>query len=239
MNYFFVRFLQMFVLFLGILPATYAQNELLDMGDSLFSNQKYTEAFELYDSVFVQGQASPSMLMKMAFIKEGLGDYANALYYLNLYYDRSSDKAAAEKMRELAEENSLRGYEYSDFKFVSAFIRQYKIYIVGGLILFSIFLLFYGMRKFKRKEKPMVSLGLQVVTIALIVVLSNELFLKQKAIITTDYAFLMEGPSAGSEPINVVTKGNKVILVSSDEVWSAINWSGKTVFVRTKNLKFL
>ncbi|MGB3465691.1 MAG: hypothetical protein WBA74_10490, partial [Cyclobacteriaceae bacterium] len=53
----------------------------LTTADSLFQAKKYTESFELYEQIIVEDMAySPAMLLKMAFIKEGLGDYSNALY---------------------------------------------------------------------------------------------------------------------------------------------------------------
>jgi hypothetical protein len=52
------------------------------------------------------------MLLKMAFVKEGLGDYSNALYYLNLYYLKTYDKKVLKKMENLAERyHKLEGYE--------------------------------------------------------------------------------------------------------------------------------
>ena len=60
--------------------------ETLAIADSLFEARKYTESFKIYQEIHGQNQGSPSMLLKMAFIKEGLDDYPAALYYLNQYY---------------------------------------------------------------------------------------------------------------------------------------------------------
>jgi len=59
----------------------------IELADSLFNQQKYTQSFEIYNRILkTDNLTSPAMLLKMAYIKEGLGDYSNALYYLNLYY---------------------------------------------------------------------------------------------------------------------------------------------------------
>ena len=42
------------------------------------------------------------MLLKMAYIQEGLNHVGQALYYLNLYYLASKDKSVLGKMEELA-----------------------------------------------------------------------------------------------------------------------------------------
>jgi len=216
-----------------------AQNNLLQPADSLFAKQKYTEAFEKYDEIFDQGMASPAMLTKMAFIQEGLGNYAEALYFLNLYYEKTSDKAAATKMRELAEEHDLKGYEYSDARFIANFLKKNNQLIVICLLAFSLFLLAYAFRKKKRGETPAFSLGLQLITLVLVGVLSNQWFVKGQAIVRQDNSILMTGPSAGAEPVDFVKKGNKVVIKSRDILWSEIEWGEETAFIRTKNLRLL
>ena len=72
-------------LFLGILfwcaiLNLNAQNSLLNTADSLFSQQKYTEALNLYEEIYTSGRASSAMLLKMAFIQDGLNNYADALF---------------------------------------------------------------------------------------------------------------------------------------------------------------
>ena len=56
-------------LFLGILFSCFfscvvAQISDLEEGDSLFNQQKYTEAFEKYQAVYEEGSASSAMLLK-------------------------------------------------------------------------------------------------------------------------------------------------------------------------------
>jgi uncharacterized protein YgiM (DUF1202 family) len=66
-----------------------AETRELVKADSLFEQKKYTESFDLYEQILDEEQlASPKMLLKMAFIKEGLGDYSRALYFLNVYYQK-------------------------------------------------------------------------------------------------------------------------------------------------------
>ena len=43
------------------------------------------------------------MLLKMAYIQEGLEQYPEALYYLNLYYNQNPSKKVLAKMETLAE----------------------------------------------------------------------------------------------------------------------------------------
>lgn len=239
MNHFFSRII-FSLIFSGMFAfGACAQSAELSTADSLFSNQKYTEAFEIYENIFQQKMASSAMLTRMAFIQEGLGNYGEALYYLNLYYLRSSDKGALVKMREIAEEHGLSGYEYSDFKFFENFIRKYQNLITLCLIAFSIFLLGYSFRKTKKDERPMISVALQALTLILILVVNNEIFLKQSGIIQKDQSLLMSGPSAGAEPLRTIGLGNKVVILESDELWTKIEWDGEMAYIRNKNLRRL
>ncbi len=71
------------------------------------------------DQLFREDQVvSPAVLMKMAFIQESLGDYSEALYYLNEYFLLTSDEGAVQKMQQLSEQHSLRGYAYTDYHLI-------------------------------------------------------------------------------------------------------------------------
>ena len=239
MNHFFSRFILSIIFASSLTLGTLAQTTELSTADSLFNNQKYTEAFEMYENIFQQNQASLAMLTRMAFIQEGLGNYADALYYLNLYYLKSSDKDALVKMREIAEEHDLRGYEYSDFKFFENFVRKNQDLITLCLIAFSAFLLVYSFRKTKKEERPMFSVALQALTLILILVVNNEIFLKDSGIVQKNQSILMSGPSAGAEPIQVIDQGNKVFILDSDELWSKIEWEDSEAYIRNKNIRKL
>lgn len=227
------------MLLLSARLSSHAQFAELSTADSLFAHQKYTEAFKMYENIFQQNQASPAMLTRMAFIQEGLGNYSDALYYLNLYFLKTSDKAALNKMRELAEKHHLVGYEYTDTKFFLNFLRKYQLEITLSLIAFSLFLLAYGFNKFRHDEKPATSLVLQALVLLLIVAFTNDLFFEKKAIVSQDHSMLMSGPSAGAEPVNYIGKGNKVSVLKSDALWTKINWDNREVYIRSKNLKSL
>lgn len=210
---------------------------LLVVADSLYQSKKYTEAFQHYQELFSQNQGSPAMLARMAFIKEGLGDYTNALYYLNLYYNQTSDKKVLSKMRELADKHELKGYEYSDNAFISGVIRKYQYELLAFLFVVSLLLTLYIFRKKRKKEQPVTSAIFQMVTIIAILILINGLFFNQYGIITQGHTLLMSGPSAAAEPIEMIEKGHKVKLVETDEVWSKVIWNDREVFIRNRNLK--
>ena len=82
----------------------------LKTADSLFQAKRYTQSLEHYEEILRQRQYSPAMLLKMAYIHEGLNNIGSAMYYLNLYYIATADETVVDKMDELATKFDLEGY---------------------------------------------------------------------------------------------------------------------------------
>ena len=98
--------------------------DILKKADSLYAGRQYTQAYEVYQSIQAGGRYSPSMLLKMAYIQEGLGHLGESLYYLNLYFLATDDTQALKKMEELAEKNNLEGYETDESTKILAWIQE-------------------------------------------------------------------------------------------------------------------
>ena len=64
----------------------------LKTADSLFITKKYTQSLDHYEQILKQGQYTPAMLLKMAYVHEGLNEIGSAMYYLNLYHIATNDK---------------------------------------------------------------------------------------------------------------------------------------------------
>jgi len=212
----------------------------LEEADQLFAEKKYTESFGIYQDLLASEMASPSMLVKMAFIKEGLGDYTSALYYLNLYYLETSNKNVLEKMEDLAEKYNLVGYDFSDSEFfLNLYHRHYeKLYyglIALSLIIFGV--IFY--QKFKLGARPVSATVIYVLVILVLAAFVNLDNNFQKGIIAKDTSYLMSAPSSGSELVEVVKPGHRVDILGHKDVWIKISWKGKTAFVRENNIRVI
>jgi len=210
----------------------------LKIADSLYEQKKYTESFGLYHSILeAHHHYTPQMLLKMAFIKEGLREYSQALYYLNMYYLHTTDKKALAKMEELAKTHRLEGYEYSDFEFFMMIYRKYSNQITYGLLAICIFLFAYIIRqKIKLQVRPTLS-GIAL-TFLLAVLFYHINFSDdyKKGIIIGDNAYLMESPSSGADLAAIVEDGHRVDVVSQKDVWVEIKWKGDKVFIRENNI---
>ncbi|MBL6447268.1 hypothetical protein JMN32_13175 [Fulvivirga sp. 29W222] len=219
-----------------------AQNQvdnMLAQADSLFQIKKYTESFDIYQRLLEkEHQASPAMLLKMAFIKEGLGDYTNALYYINLYYLRTADKKALDKMEELAKAKNLEGYSLSDFDFFkSTFFKFYNAIVITLFILALLFMGIMIYRKKKHNQKPVVSGIFTIIMLALLFYTLNFGKDYQKVIITQSNTYIMDGPSAGAEVIAIVGKGHRLPVKGQKDIWTQTEWNGQTVFIKENKLK--
>ncbi len=224
-------------LFVSLLSSSFAQTkEQISMADSLFINQKYTEAFDIYEEIFLAGNISESMFLKMAFIKEGLGDYVQSLYYLDQYYNLTADKSVLLKMQELAEENGLGGYDVGDKDFFMNFLNLYRSEIQIGLLVICVFLLVFSYQSKKKNHLPVGVPVLQVLLLAVLLIVSNDWLQKDTEIIQIP-TLLMSGPSAGSEPIGWVVEGHKIEVLDRSEVWTKISWKNEEAYIRNSKLQ--
>ncbi|MEP1034772.1 SH3 domain-containing protein [Ekhidna sp.] len=230
-------------LFLGILFSCFfgslmAQNTDLAEGDSLFLEQKYTEAYDKYRALFQNDQASAAMLLKMAFIQDGLGNYTEALYFLDKYYRMSADRNVVGKIGELSEANDLSGYSYDDTDYFLALLEKYQLHFTLLLSAIMIMLSVYIFQKSKDKEKPIAAGIIQLIVILCLFAVLN-MKAPPKAIVVSNNTLLRSGPSAGAEPIDMLSKGHKVKVLKRDEVWTQILWDGREVYVRNGKLRLI
>jgi hypothetical protein len=222
-----------------ITPAVNAQsaNLLLRQADELFDQKRYTEAYPLYLQIFNEHQqASPEMLVKMAYITEGLDEHGLALYYLNLYYYQTAEKAALKKMESLAKEHNLKGYEFGDFELFVNFYHRHYTHIVYLFLAFS--LLFFALLFRSAKKSATKPIGLAIaymVTLAVLFVLINFDTFNSKGIVTNE-AYIMEAPSAAANLKGFAQKGNKVTILNEDDVWLKIKWDDQNAYIRRNNI---
>lgn len=208
------------------------QNVMLKQADSLFQARQYTQSFDLYQELLKTNRYSPSMLLKMAFIQEGLDHAGYALYYLNLYYLSSGDEQALEKMEELAERKNLKGYENSQLARV-LFVIQKNSHLVSFALAALTLLMVAFMVYRKKKEQKFIGAG--VITVILIIFLLIQTNLPNQnntAIVANQHTYLMDGPSAGANVVSIIGEGHRLSVISKKDVWLQVRWLDKDVFIK-------
>lgn len=211
----------------------------LKQADSLFKEQRFTQSFDLYQQLYEsQAHASPAMLLKMAYIKEGLGDIPTAQYYLNEYYLATSNDLALQKMEDLAEAHGLEGYNHNDITFLfNLYYKNYNWLLIGIIGLTALVFLYVLYDRFKLQGRPISStifLGILLIVLFYLVNFGRDY---DKALVTRSNTFVMAAPSAGSDVLDVIQKGNKLEVNGTYDVWSEVEWNGQTAYVKTRNIK--
>lgn len=207
---------------------------LLHQADTLFRARRYPESLGKYEQILHgSGQATPAMLLRMAFIEEGLGQYTQALYYLNLYYRRHPRQAVAIKMEDIAARHNLSGYQFSDLDFFFIWYDRYYDYLMAGLLLLSFLLLAVAARKKRMGRFVLIRHGVGLILILLLnVVVLNLHSGAGQAIVHHDGAYLMNAPSAGARLVHIVPKGNRLAISGRQDIWLKTEWNGRTAYVR-------
>jgi hypothetical protein len=212
-------------------------NHRLTVADSLFKTKQYTQSFEQYKNILKQKQYTPAMLLKMAYIQEGLKNVGNAMYYLNLYFLASNDKSVLSKMETMASKYNLEGYETSDADTILVFYHDYHFYIsvfLAALCILMLSLIIFTKRKTKRR--PIASGIFAVIFILILFVHLNFGERITTGIIAVPDTFVMEGPSAGAPVTEVVDEGHRVEVLGSQDVWLKVRWNNKVAYIKDNSV---
>jgi hypothetical protein len=209
----------------------------LKTADSLYAKKMYTQSFEHYEEILRQKQYTPAMLLKMAYIQEGLDNIGKAMYYLNLYFLVTNDKTAQEKMEELADRYGLEGYETTDadrfLTFYHNYYRQISI-ALAGLSVFMLSLVFFTRLRLHRR--PVASGIVLFIFLTALFIHLNFAGRARTGIISNSQTYVMDGPSPGASLVTITTDGHRVELVGKKDVWMKILWDGRIAYVRENSL---
>lgn len=210
---------------------------VLERADSLFQQKRYTQSFELYQNLFERKQYTPAMLLKMAYIQEGLNRISQSAYYLNLYYIATQDEAAAAKLEELATKYKLEGYETSEADRAYSIYQQNTMLITLGLVASIFFLLtLIAIQRLRFHRKPYVAFASIII---LAVVCSVHLYFNDhysKAIVTNNNTYIMDGPSAGASVVSIVRDGHRLTILGKKDVWMRVQWGESEAYIKENNL---
>lgn len=201
----------------------------------MFQQRSYKEAMEIYHMNYQLGIYSPSMLLKMAFISEGIGDNENATLYLSKYYDLSPNPQTITKIKSLTGQSELVGYEVSDGMRFVLFLVEFKEIIVGALTLSLIITLIFLWSKGNKLTEARFYWP-SVILIALIFITNNFLKAQNTALVTNSPTMIVSKPSAGGEMVDLVEPGHRVKIRSSKDIWYEVEWKDKIAYIRKDNV---
>lgn len=216
----------------------FSPEDMKYVADSLFDSKNYTDAKFLYDNLYFEKKIeSQDLILKLAYVNEGLKKYEWTLYFLEQFLKvNPEDEKTKEKILKIAENNKFKGFEISDVKHIKAFIFLYKDYLLGGLV--TLILILFGINIFFRKNKMIAQiLILSFVILSLSYWISYQESFKE-AIIIND-ALLMDSPSAAGQLIQKIKPGHKATILKNIDVWSEIMIGKNSYFIKTSQLKII
>lgn len=206
--------------------------DLIAKADSLFTRKQYTQSLDLYQGILNQHQYSKAMLLKMAFIHEGLGHLSESLYHLNLYFLASNDKQALIKMEEVAKKNRLVGYESNQKQLVYSFLRKYNYAIVSGAMGMLVFLFALLVYQKKHQRSPLPTAVLLLIPMAILFFQINMSDKTDQAIVSSHSTYLMSGPSAGSSVVSIINEGHLLDILDKKDIWIHVKWMNQDAYLK-------
>jgi hypothetical protein len=210
----------------------------LAAADSLFQQKLYTQALQQYRAIEQQGFSSDAMLLRMAFIEEGLGHTAGSVLYLNRFWLRTGDGYALEKIRETAAKQNWRGYDYSATDRLHRTLFAYRdVIIAGGLTVLAL-LLPVTVLMFRKKLPGRTAVAaancLVALTLGVLVYLARP---PAYAVVAQEPAYLMTGPSGASRVLARIGAGHRIPVNGVVDVWIKTEWQGVEAYVRQSHVR--
>lgn len=191
------------------------QSSLIE-ADSLFKQSKYKEAYQVYDSLFKEGYASNSMLLKMAFIDESRERPEKAIVFLSILENRTGSDVVSGKVMELAGKNDFEGHETKDLG--DQVLGGLQTFLSPVLILIVFMMLFISVIKNKMVFGRMIFL-LSLLVIAMFLQFANQ---KRAAIVAVPSS-VYEDQSLASSVVDVVDEGDKVEVKVRNDFWNELS----------------
>ena len=236
-------FLKIFLLFFTLLSQPFdskAQNDIAQKADSLFTARNYPEAARMYEAVFSDPRVNnENVSLRLAYIFENEGNYPKALFYLNSYYNLRPTDEVFDKMNKIALANKYTGYERNNINFVFALYQQYYIFILYGVILLGIFLLWVLFIKRKSGKPIYRNNWLLVVTYMVLLALLINLPSSYRSAIVKEKTYLRDFPSSAATIIGEIEPGNKINIFGSDDIWQKAYWNRGVAYVNLNDLWLL
>lgn len=204
----------------------------LQRADSLFAKRQFTQSQAIYQQLWAQDHYTPAMLLRMAFIEEGLGHTARSLYYLNMHYLLTHDEGVRNHMQEVAQRNRLQGYETSSADRLLFLLHRYTVPLQVALAAVAVFCLALMVRQQRQGYRP--TGPFTVLALSLLLMLGAGLYpaVPAHGIVTQAPVYVMSGPSSGAKVEAILSSGHRLKVAGRHDVWLKVDWQGHEAYVK-------
>lgn len=205
----------------------------LSIADSLFKKGEYLKAEPIYQRIFYHEQKySEEMLLHLAFIANKKQDYVAYLYWLNLYFQVEPSIKIAEKISNTANTYELAGYDLSDRKWFIVLYHHYYKFLALAMSFLGCFIAWVFLFR-KQSLLTFRRNGILLLIFLLFSIISLNIIPETKEIVVAQAnTYLMSAPSGASWVIGVAQKGQKLPVISEQDIWVEVVWNNQKVFIK-------
>lgn len=216
-----------FILLLHVSLLVGQQSPPQSQNNQLKSNNLAQKKIDLIKSIS-SGSFFSKNYLELAFIHEKEGNIPQTLFYLTRYYQANPSKLVANKIKQMANINQLKGFENLE-SFQSSPLRT------TGLIIFLLAVTFLVI-VFITKKMSITYLGTSAGLCLVALLCINLSQTTQRAIISKK-CFLMDSPSAGPKNLGIIEEGNCVKVLTKKNNWIQVEYQQTIGYIRQPHLK--
>ncbi|GAA4371021.1 hypothetical protein GCM10023185_46100 [Hymenobacter saemangeumensis] len=212
-----------------------AASKHLKQADSLFELGQYAAAAPLYrQQVWRNRQASPQLLLRMAFAQQQLGHYQAALLYLSLAQVREPRLRTWRQLAALANQYRLVGYPSTWQQELR--VQAHRYYYTGlqgllaGAMIGAVWLLL-------RRQRLARGWWLGYAGYLLLCGAYLHLLRPTAAgLVARPGAAVMDGPGAGANWLGTAAVGDRLSVLGTQDIWYRVKWQQHVAFIRQADL---
>jgi hypothetical protein len=227
MQIYLLKFLFISFFFVSIFPLS-AKNEdnsqfVRENADRFFDHQCFEDARISYEVLHSQGNYSPQILLRLAYIYERQEKYAESIYFLRKLQYQFGMSELDERVRRIIEENGQSSITVVSYDSMSAIVLRNKA-LISILCLMSSFLGFFLCYQSSNTLKTY--LGVLCILLSMLGALSVLMFrLKggQQAVIVKGTAFYEQASYASAHQTGLYAPGSMVEILSEVGGWSQVS----------------
>jgi hypothetical protein len=207
----------------------------LRQADSLFARGQYEAAAPLYrHQVWGQRQASPQLLLKMAFAQQQLGHYPAALLYLSLAQARQPRLSTWRQLTALAAQQRLVGYPTTWQQDLRVQAQRYYYSglqgLLAGAVIGAVWLL---LRRGRAGRGWWAGYATYLLAVGAYL---HVLRPTPAGLVARPGAALMAAPGAGATWLSTAAVGDRLPVLGTQDIWYQVKWQQRTAFIRQADL---
>jgi len=212
-----------------------SSNKVLQRADSLFERGQYAAAAPLYRQQVWRGrEASPQLLLRMAFAQQQLGHYPATLLYLSLAQAREPRLRTWRQLATLAAQYRLVGYPNTWQQELRVQAQRYYYTGLQGLLAGAVVGAVWLLLRRKR-----IGRSWWLAYAGYLLLAGAYLYLLRPipaGLVVRAGAALMDGPGAGANWLSTAAVGDRLPVLGTQDIWYRVKWQQHEAFIRQADL---